>query len=239
MDATMARGLERVDAFILLSPQMRSRLPCEGRRVLELEGMVDTQLYDSQRNGFAAQDDSLNRIAYTGGLEVELGVQDLLEAFRSIPDPNVRLVICGDGQLRPMVEKEAAADQRIVYEGPVSFRRAIEIQLGASVLVCPTRLDGEISKYAFPAKVLEYLYSGNIVVSRRLEAIPSEYEPFLVYAENASILELRRALQRGLRDSRRVTEDARERQRAFVRNGKSLEARAQAILAVLSDCEER
>jgi len=229
----ISRGLDRVDVFVLLTPHMRSKLPCEGRRVIEMEGIVDTSVYDDVRTRFARPADAVHRIAYTGGLEAELGVQDLLEAFRGIPDPDIRLFICGDGQLRPMVERDAATDSRIFYEGPVSFQRAVEVQLGASVLVCPTRIDGEVSKYAFPAKVLEYLYSGNVVVSRRLEAIPSEYDPFLVFAEDASIEELRQAIQRGLRASRLVSESTREAQRSFIRENTSIEARAKSILELL------
>lgn len=230
MRRVIARGLERVDVFVVLTRHMKARLPTAGRPVLVMEGMVDVDAYDFERNGFANPADGLKRITYTGGLEVELGVGDLLEAFAQISDSDARLVICGDGQLRPLVEQAMRQDPRIVFEGPVSFPQAVRAQLAASVLVCPTRIDGEVSRFAFPAKLLEYLYSGNIVVSRRLEAIPDEYDAHVVYTGDGSVPALAAAIRKGLIDAVRRDADVASRQRAFVREEKSIHAMVGSIL---------
>jgi glycosyltransferase involved in cell wall biosynthesis len=231
-----ARGLRRVDAFVMLTPQMRSRIPCEGKRVYEMEGMLDTQKYDRVRARHTPANDSLTRITYTGGLEVELGVLDLLEAFEQVGDSNARLIICGDGSLREVVTGHALADRRIVFEGVVTHERSIAVQLDADVLVCPTRVDGEISKLSFPAKLLEYVYSGNPVVCRRLEGIPREYDHYLFYCDDESCSALAMAIQDALGSRDSSGGLACSRQRDFVSNYKSVEARIQGLLHTL--CEE-
>jgi glycosyltransferase involved in cell wall biosynthesis len=57
-------------------------------------------------------------IGYLGRLDPEKGIRPLLEAFQKAAlGPSARLLVAGDGVLRPLVERAAAHDPRIVNLG--------------------------------------------------------------------------------------------------------------------------
>lgn len=74
-------------------------------------------------------------VGYLGRLDPEKGIRPLLEAFgRAGLGPDARLLLAGDGVLRPLVERAAAHDHRIVHlgrlvgvEARVDFWRSIDL----------------------------------------------------------------------------------------------------------------
>ena len=76
----------------------------------------------------------------------------------------------------------------------------------AAVLVNPRQNNEEYTKYSFPSKNIDYLMSGNPVVSYRLDGIPNIYEKFLYYVPETSIDSLSGVIQKVLKTSKIETE---------------------------------
>ena len=80
-------------------------------------------------------------VLYVGRLEVYKGLQELLSAFARavIAEKDLRLVIAGDGSLRPRVEEIAAnADCHTIYLGRLSGDDVLRAYLAADLLVLPS-----------------------------------------------------------------------------------------------------
>ena len=118
---------------------------------------------------------------YSGTLEPDLGVPELLEVFASLPEYD--LWICGQGSMSAEVTRAAKSHANIRYFGFVSHERALELQAKAALLINPRSPKGVFTRYSFPSKTLEYMRSGKPVVCHRLEGIPEEYDPYLQYIE--------------------------------------------------------
>ena len=114
-------------------------------------------------------------ILYTGTLASFSGIRELIDAFHKINDKEIKLVICGSGDLQIDVIRASQSDQRIIYKGLLPRDEAVQLQNQAKVLINPRRPDGEITRYSFPSKTMEYLASGTPMIGYRLEGIPEEY----------------------------------------------------------------
>lgn len=169
------KHMRSTDSFVLLTEQMKVPLEVGNRPFIVVEGIVDITC-DKVK--------TLNRerkIAYTGKLYEIFGVKTLIDAFKEIPVPDIRLVICGTGDCDKYVEDAAKEDSRIEFLGQLTHSEAKRIQSESAVLVNPRYSDDEYTKYSFPSKNLEYLSTGAAVVAHLLPGMPSCYEEFLFY----------------------------------------------------------
>lgn len=114
-------------------------------------------------------------LLYTGSLGDHTSIEFLLDAFSTITNEDYRLVICGDGVLKGLVEDYCAKDKRIVYKGRVLRDEALRLQRDCTVLINPRRPDIPETAYSFPSKTIEYMLSGTPMIGYKLEGIPSEY----------------------------------------------------------------
>jgi glycosyltransferase involved in cell wall biosynthesis len=104
-------------------------------------------------------------VVFVGRLVEEKGIQTLMDAARLAPD--VRVVVAGDGPLRPLVEQTAAALPTLEYLGWVSEQLVTELLATASVAVIPS----EWYEAAAPLTLLRALALGTPVVCSDLENI--------------------------------------------------------------------
>ena len=225
------------DCLVAMTPQIPFSLGMQGRPHYVMRGMVDTAKYDAVRVQHVPDHSGARRVTYTGGLEVELGVGDLLEAFDGIEDEGAVLVLCGDGSLRPLVEERARRNGRIRFLGRLTHDATLLEQLRADVLVSPSPSQGSISENSFPAKLLEYLYSGNPVVSRRLPGIPNEILPLLHLTEGDSVAALRQTIEQALREPEQQRRSRSDEALAYIRGSMSIESQVAGLIRMVTEVE--
>lgn len=135
-----ARRLRSYERVIVFSQEHRERLTAvgfSGERLRVVPNAVDVTQFapgpSRLRSGLLRDAELV--IGYAGRLDPEKGVRQLLRAFTMADlGPNARLLLAGNGVLRPMVERAAARDPRVVYRGQVvgvasrtDFWRAVDL----------------------------------------------------------------------------------------------------------------
>ncbi len=223
--ARMGKFLGSVDAFVVLTRQMKEKLAVGNRPCLVREGILD-----EAPNGEVPI--RPGTIVYTGKLDAAFGISTLLEAFSRLEEPDLSLVLCGSGDCDKMVAEAAEKDPRIRPLGQVSPEEAALWQRRAAVLVNPRLAQGEYTRYSFPSKLLEYLNAGRPVAGFYLEGMPECYREFLFAAEDTGspAPALARALETALHASPEEIRSRREKFRAYSRETLGPEAIAAAIV---------
>ncbi len=158
------------------------------------------------------------KIVYTGSLNKQFGILNLIEAVRGMQEP-VELILCGSGDA--LHEVEALADERIRYLGVLDHDAVRAVQLDADVLVNPRTSEGEYTKYSFPGKTLEYLGTGRPVVCYKLGGTPDEYDSHLIYAKEETVEALREAIRAALALDEGACRRIFEENTAFLRESKT------------------
>jgi glycosyltransferase involved in cell wall biosynthesis len=125
-------------------------------------------------------------ILFAGTLEPRKGLDELLEAWRSLR-PRPRLVLCGDAGWKTRIPY----DDGIEVTGYVTRERLRELYRGARVFVYPSRYEG------FGIPPLEAMACGAPVIATRTGAIPEFAEGAAVLIERGGV---REALVRVLGD---------------------------------------
>ncbi|MEU7841883.1 glycosyltransferase [Micromonospora sp. NPDC049114] len=166
---------------------------------LVMEGICDPPTTGASTGGPDAgppSDAATRDIVYAGGLTRAYGVDRLIEAFRGMPDPDLRLLLFGRGELEDWSRTQAEVDPRISPPELLDRAALVRRLASASVLVNPRPVEQSFVRYSFPSKLIEYLSTGVPVVTTRLPGIPPDYEPYLRFAETDTADGLREALLR-------------------------------------------
>ncbi|MBP7508654.1 MAG: glycosyltransferase family 4 protein [Prolixibacteraceae bacterium] len=182
---TTYKYIHCVNKFALLSKHMASALSLSDDRFCVVECMCDPDLADdSGKNMFLnlrKKEDVY--FAYSGTLDKQYGIKELLEAFISIDDPRLHLWVCGDGNGKEDLLNIIQRDSRIEYFGCLDHGDVIDLQHAADILINPRSSEGKFTKYSFPSKTIEYMLAGKPVIAYKLMGIPDEYDNYLLYIE--------------------------------------------------------
>ena len=185
MFSTTYKNLPYINSFVLLSKHMAPELKLTDERFCVVECMCDPALSRNiEKNDYLEKREKGNiYFAYSGLLDKQYGLKELVEAFISVEDPRLRLWICGDGNGREYVQEAVKIDPRIEYFGCLKHSEVMEFQRAADILINPRSAEGKFTKYSFPSKTIEYMLAGKPVIAYKLPGIPDEYDDYLLYIE--------------------------------------------------------
>jgi len=214
-----------VDKFILLTSPMVEKIPESLGKHIIVEGISVHKEYSKLQKS-----ETCPSILYTGTLEEFSGIGNLIEAFKKITNVNIRLIICGAGPLEKQVKEASKLDNRIIFKGLVTREEVLVLQNQATLLINPRRPDGEITRYSFPSKTMEYLSSGTPMIGYKLEGIPSEYYDYYYTIDDLSEGTLISTIEYIL--SRPLSELETKARSAFnyIMNNKTAEAQVKKII---------
>lgn len=116
--------------------------------------------YEKYNNVFSIKNDKKDNVInflFIGTLNIHKGIKFLIESFTSIDNDNIRLIICGDGDLREYIKKISKQDNRVIYKGKVFGEEKENTLLESDVMIVPSiwyepfgRVVIEGYKYAMP-----------------------------------------------------------------------------------------
>lgn len=175
--------LKEIDKFVFLSEHMNDYFKVDSRDYVVIEGIYDNS---NHRNIEPSCKNKRKIILYSGGLYEKYGILNLINAFKTIPDEDIQLILCGSGDCVDSIKSQAILDSRIKYLGIIDRNQVLEIQQQSMILVNPRTPTENFTKYSFPSKTMEYLASGSVVIMYRLDGIPKEYHDYFITPDNYS-----------------------------------------------------
>jgi glycosyltransferase involved in cell wall biosynthesis len=203
------------------------------RHKLHLDGGVAQLRMETDAR--PAQD--AREVLFAGALSRFTGVEQLADAFRLLPEANLRLIICGKGDER-LVQRACEADPRICLKGYVSEAELDRLCRRAAVMVNPRPSAIADNAYNFPSKVLEYLSYGSPLVSTWTPGLSPEYRPLLIVPSGESPMDLAGAIRQALGLSTAERLEHQTKVRRFLEGSRTWEKQAQRLLTWLGQvCE--
>ena len=167
--------LKYIDGYVLLTEHMNHIINRSNKPYIVMEAVSD-KVQGSDNLQFRKNMEPY--ILYSGSIELEYGIGNLIDAFEKIDDCEIKLYICGKGNAEEYVRMKANKNHRILYFGQVEPEFAKKLEFSAKVLVNPRMALSEYIYYSFPSKNMQYLATGNPVVCYMLPGIPDEYREY-------------------------------------------------------------
>ncbi|HLP88889.1 MAG TPA: glycosyltransferase family 4 protein [Nostocaceae cyanobacterium] len=135
---------DRVIVFSQIQRELLAKMGVREERVAVIPNGVDTTKYSPGFSQIKAEFQADRLFVYQGRLAPEKNVEPLLRAWKqSQMNPGSKLLIVGDGPLKPSLEPFYNAECGIIWLGFVaSEQRRIEILRGADVFILPSLVEG-------------------------------------------------------------------------------------------------
>lgn len=220
-----------VDSFVLVTRQMKEKLAVGDRPFVVVEGTVNMPENLSDPIFNASGDKQ--RIVYAGTLKQKFGILNLVEAFHTIKNPNLELLICGRGDTEDVIMQLAKKDSRIQLLGQISAEESATLIASATLLINPRQNNEEYTKYSFPIKTMEYLLSGIPLIAYELDGMPEDYKDHIYFVEDDSIEALSRKIIEVLNLPEKTRREFGLRARAFVIKSKTSTVACKKIASMI------
>lgn len=170
--------ISRFDAYVILTQQMNQVVNPYNKPYIVMEGLCDMRVVTTKHQG------NCKTIFYAGGRPAKDGVDLLINAFKRINDPSLRLIIYGP--IPNVAVGTDAEDARITYFGTVDNKVIVAEECNSYLLVNPRPTGEEYTKYSFPSKIMEYMATGVPMVTTKLAGIPEEYYDYVYTFERCN-----------------------------------------------------
>lgn len=175
--------LERVDKYVLLTEQMKDRLPVNKKPYTVVEGII------GDINEFTKHDNNHSKfiVTYSGTLNSCFGIKNLIDSIVALNNEKIELHLFGNGDAVNFIREISYKNPNIIFHGFVPKSEIDEFYQQTNLLVNPRKNDGDYTKYSFPSKTMEYLLSGIPFLGYRLDGIPEEYYDYINIIQNDSV----------------------------------------------------
>lgn len=222
--------IRKFSGYIFMTEQTNGVLNPKNRPYLIMEGLVDPDVKPLEE----VKKNITRDIFYAGGLIESYGLGYLCEAFMSLKQKDVRLVIYGDGEYKKKIAEFAEQDPRIDFRGTATNDVIVEAERKATLLVNPRFSCAEYTFYSFPSKNIEYMVSGTPIVTTRLAGIPADYEPYIFTFDDETVEGYTETLDKLLRKSKEeLIEFGAEAQR-YILEKKNAKVQVERLLELIN-----
>lgn len=218
--------INNFDYYVLLTEKMNEIVNKKKKPYIVMEGILDYKDLKIKTKS------KKKIILYSGGINLEYGLDNLIKAFHRL-EGNIELHLYGNTNMQEFLDKYTSIDTRIKYFGNISLKEIAKKQSKAYILVNPRPTNEEYTKYSFPSKTLEYMATGNITVSTKLEGIPNEYINYLNYFEDETEEDIYQKLKEIIEDDTKYLKKAKEA-KTFVLENKNKKVQTKRILNMLN-----
>lgn len=215
-----------VDGYVLFTKYMSERIPVDNKPSVVIEGVAAVDALDITD----LQKELV--VMHAGTLHRNVGIENIIEAMKYIDNPDLQLWIFGTGELKCYIEDAAKKDIRIKFKGFVDRKELFEYQKKAIALINARNPEDEYTKYSFPSKTYEYLYSGSYFITTKLLGIPEEYDKYLTYLADNSPKEIAHAINEILNGS--LDNKNKDQVRKFLREKKTAAYQAKKLIELFS-----
>ena len=183
---------QRFDGYIAQTKELNTVFNTDNKPNIVMEGIVEDELPPRINNEFGRY------VFFGGSLEEKYGIYALIEAFKSIDDKNLRLLMCGHHANNEKLAEAIESDSRIVNLGNLTNKKTIQMEMNALINVEPRPYSEDLDRFLIPNKVLEYMNAESIVVSVKSSKLKKYFEHDVIWAKDGSVASLYEALTKAL-----------------------------------------
>ena len=178
--------MRKFDKVVGLSSNIKKQLRPSQEFVL-VEGGIDRSFYEmfasAGSDTAGSQGHDTINVMYSGLLEPVTGVDLLLDAIKDVDKSlDVTFVFTGKGSLSDRISEAARQDPRIDFRGNLSYDDYTEALKNADILVNPRNMHLPENRNNFPSKVMDYLATGNTIVSTKFAGY-DKFEGHIIFSD--------------------------------------------------------
>lgn len=188
------------DAYLCLTDGLNNYYNVNGKPSLITEGIIQDRIPINHKK-------YSNYFFYAGNLLEKFGINNLIKAFNLLANPEYKLLIAGHHHEQNLEFLSLVNRSNVVFLGCIDNDTIFSLESNSIANINP-RPVSDLDLYSFPSKTLEYLSSGSTTISTKNPILYSKFKDEIIWAENNSVEELKKALAKALTTKKNGKEKA-------------------------------
>lgn len=135
---------------------------------------------------------------FGGALLPRYGINELIGAFKKLPNPDVELIICGHHFNLKDIHERIKDDKRISFLGVMPVEDVLHFESGAIANINPRPFSEDLDRFSVPSKTLEYLYSGRPTISVRNTILQQHFSDEAIWSKTSNEKDLLNCMEKVL-----------------------------------------
>ncbi len=187
---------QTLDGYIVLTDKLNELFNVNNKPFVKIDGVSEI------KKDYLPKEVSGDYIYFGGSLMPEYGVYNLIQAFKEINDPSIKLVLCGHHVNDAKLSAAIMDNPNIVYVGAVDYERNLSLERNAILAVNPRPINYKIDDYSVPSKTLEFLSTGVLTITVENELLKDHYGSCIIWAKTGEVEDLKEAISAALKLTR-------------------------------------
>lgn len=179
---------KNLDGYISLTKELNDLFNASQKPSLIVEGIVEEKLPEKIENKYG-------KYFFLGGaLMKRYGVYDLINSFKKLPQKDINLLICGHHYDEETLKKTIGEDKRIHFLKCLINKEVLKLEMNAFANINPRPYSEDLDRFSIPSKTLEYLRSGQPVISVKNSKLMKKFPEEIIWAKSSQVEDLSFAL---------------------------------------------
>ena len=175
---------QRFDGYLALTSGLNTVFNPNNKPNLIFEGVVNNDFPPKITNEFGRY------IFYKGSLQDNSGIYQLIDAFKNVEDPALRLLISGHHADNTKLNKAIESDSRIVNLGILNSKKSIQLEMNALINIDPRPYSEDLDRFSIPDNIVEYLDSGVITICVKNSKIKKHFPENVIWSKSGDTANL-------------------------------------------------
>lgn len=130
-----------LSGYITLTSGLNELFNQHNRANMTLEGVLENKFKEHDVSEYGRY------IFYNGNLETKFGIYDLINAFKELHDPDLKLVITGYHEDKKKLEKAIQDNDKIINLGMVDIDLVLSLENGSIANISPRPYSEDFDRY--------------------------------------------------------------------------------------------
>lgn len=135
---------------------------------------------------------------FGGALMRRYGLFELIDAFKSINRPDIKLLICGHHGNTDEIKEAINGCKNISFLGILPAYRVLQYEMNAIANINPRPYSEDLDRFSIPSKTIEYLSSGRPTISVKNTKLQKDFSQDIIWAKSSNPEDLANAMNKVL-----------------------------------------
>ena len=168
-----------LSGYITLTSGLNELFNQHNRANFTLEGVLENRFKEVDTNEYGKY------LFYNGNLETKFGIYDLINAFKELNEPDLKLVITGYHEDKKKLEKAIQDNQNIINLGMLSIDEVLSFENNSVANISPRPYSEDFDRFLIPNHLIDYLGSKSVTISVRNSKLQPLFEESAIWVNSS------------------------------------------------------
>ena len=150
-----------LSGYITLTSGLNGLFNQYNRANFTIEGVLENKFKEEDVSEYGKY------LFYNGNLETKFGIYDLINAFKELNEPDLKLIITGYHEDKKKLEKAIQDNENIINLGMLNIDTVLSLENGSIANISPRPYSEDFDRYLIPNHLIDYLGAKSVTISVR------------------------------------------------------------------------